>query len=232
MQKVGEKGKLFSRDEVAVLERGLVTNPENLYMPRVKRMPPIMLALQSVALLEPYIPEEERNRPKMERILYMFEPDSLVCRGDIFCPLYLICDVQRSIFIILTFVMLSSIQMVRTAGMVRWHRSRVHFSKLLFSHHRTSVPVFGQESFGSILHHGHPQPNFYVRLFRGIRGSGFESGTSLDRRCIPQIGLEHYRYCCVVVCLARARRKYGKGRHSEGLAHGQGDETLEIFEAE
>ena len=80
MQSLGTRAAVFDLRDPTQLERGLITNPQGLYEKRSKTIPPIMKAVQSVTLLQPYIPEEERNMPIPERVLFMFEPDSYTCR--------------------------------------------------------------------------------------------------------------------------------------------------------
>jgi hypothetical protein len=78
---LAEKEKRLKNKRVQGLEEGLVTNPTNLYEKRSTYLPPIMKAVASVALLQPYVTEEERNFIPPERVLFFFQPDSIVRRG-------------------------------------------------------------------------------------------------------------------------------------------------------
>ena len=78
---LAEKEKRLKNKHVQGLEDGLVSNPTNLYQKQSKYLPPIMKAVASVALLQPYLTEEERNYIPPERVLYLFQPDSIVRRG-------------------------------------------------------------------------------------------------------------------------------------------------------
>ena len=82
LQKLGGKADLVDTRSLKTLEKGLVTNPESLYNRHRKNyVSPIMKALAAVALDKPFVPEEERDIPPPERVLFLLEPESLIRRG-------------------------------------------------------------------------------------------------------------------------------------------------------
>ena len=82
MEQLGKHADLMSLQDVKKLQKGLVTNPTRLYQGKISRyQPPIMKAIESVALLKPYVTVEERDRIEPERVLFLFEPDSMIRSG-------------------------------------------------------------------------------------------------------------------------------------------------------
>jgi hypothetical protein len=73
---------LYDHSDLKRLETGLVPNPESSYKKVVtKRIPPIMMALKSVMLMKPYESEEDKSKPPPERVLFLFEPHSMIREG-------------------------------------------------------------------------------------------------------------------------------------------------------
>lgn len=73
---------LYDHSDLKRLETGLVLNPESSYKKVVtKRIPPIMMALKSVMLMKPYESEEDKSKPPPERVLFLFEPHSMIREG-------------------------------------------------------------------------------------------------------------------------------------------------------
>ena len=112
-----------------------------------------MKAVASVALVKPYVTEEERNYIPPERVLYLFEPESNVRRGEgpksphtlaLSCPVLAALFSDHLIFLRLEFnlVLLNltcsclsgmrSICVARSPGLVRWPHLSLHFGQLLF----------------------------------------------------------------------------------------------------
>lgn len=57
-----------------------------------------MKAVASVALGKPYVTEEERNYIPPERVLYLFEPESIVRRGEGPNTIAVSCRVRAALF--------------------------------------------------------------------------------------------------------------------------------------
>ena len=57
-----------------------------------------MKAVASVALGKPYVTEEERNYIPPERVLYLFEPESIVRRGEGRNTIAVSCCVRAALF--------------------------------------------------------------------------------------------------------------------------------------
>jgi hypothetical protein len=82
LQKFVDKAELADTRSLQTLEKGLVSNPVSLYRRQAKNyVPPIMKALASVALDTPFVPEEQRDIPPPQRVLYLFAPGSPIRRG-------------------------------------------------------------------------------------------------------------------------------------------------------
>lgn len=82
IEKLGKQSQLLSLQDVKQLQKGLLPNPTGLYQTAATRyIPPIMKAIESVALLEPYVTQEEREMIAPERVLFLLEPDSSIRTG-------------------------------------------------------------------------------------------------------------------------------------------------------